>query len=404
MIKRLAALVLAAFMLAGCSELSVKPSLPAAPELPVPPEPEVRELSVYDPLGVLGPVLEQYAQSQNITVTAAENPDEAQLAVFSRQPGPDEARDLTQSEGLVRVLAPEGPCYGFSLGSAGYGYVADADLLKALLEDAGTGETVQKMSAQDWQSFNTALAGWLQNGPAHQYYNLKGVTWYMPDKKEGAAAGLKAAFSVDGERISAPLLSPVLGTSYKTPEEFKGAGQHTALAGGLNSLFTLLSQEAASFSEGGLEAFAKGETVFCRTTLERAKEACGSERNLLLIPLKYTFDSTDLHGGLPLTELLEKPVQMSGGWLGIPAGAEQPQEAEAFLLWTFASEEGRKLPHSQNEETPGIPNIAMGISREGMDKLEKLGREQQDWSRNGRKAFTTAAMAVLNEEGANPDA
>lgn len=404
MIKRLAALILAAFMLAGCSELSLKPSRPAAPELPAPPEPEVRELSVYDPLGALSPVLEQYAQSQGVTVIAAESPDKAQLAVFDRQPGAAEARDLTQSEGLVRLLAPEGPCYGFSLGSTEYGYVADADLLKTLLEDAGTGETVQTMSAQDWQSFNAALAGWIQNGPAHQYYNLKGVTWYMPDKKEGPAAELKAAFSVDGESISAPLLAPVLGTSYKTPEDFKSADNHAALAGGLNSLYTLLSQEAASLSEGGLEAFARGETVFCRTTLESAKAACGNEKNLILIPLKYTFDNTDLHGGLALAELLEKPVQMSGGWLGIPAAAEQPQEGEAFLLWAFASEEGRKLPHSQGPEIAGIPNIAQGLSQAGMDKLEKLGREQQDWSRNGRKAFTTAAMAILNEEGAKPDA
>lgn len=404
MIKRLAALVLAAFMLAGCSELSIKPSLPAAPELPAPAEPKVRELSVYDPQGVLAPVLEQYAQSQKVTVTAAKSPAEAQLAVFQRQPGPAEARDLTRSEGLVRVLAPEGPCYGFSLGSTGYGYVADADLLKALLEDAGDGETVQKMSAQDWQSFNTALAGWIQKGFARQYYTLKGVTWYMPSEKAGAAAGLKAAFSVDGERISAPLLAPVLGTCYKTPEDFKAAKDHTALAGGLNSLYTLLSQEAASFSGGGLEAFAKGETVFCRTTLENARAACGNEKNLILLPLKYGFGSTDLHGGLALADLLEQPVQISSGWLGIPAEAEQPQEGEAFLLWAVASEEGRQLPHSQSQETPGIPNIAQGIPQTEMDKLEKLGREQQDWSRNGRKAFTTAAMAVLNEEGANPDA
>ncbi len=404
MAKRLAALMLAALMLTGCAGLSVKPQRPEAPKLPAPEPPPARELTVYDPLESLAPVLEQYSQSQGVTVTKAESPDTAQLAVFGQQPGPAAARDLTQSEGLVRVLAPEGPCYGFSLGSASYGYVADADLLKALLEDAGEAETVQKMSSQEWQSFTQALAGWLEKGPARQYYNLKGVTWYLPAKKEGAAAGLKAVFSVEGERIGTPLLAPVLGTCYKTEEEFSAAGQRSNLMGGLNSLYTLLGQEAASFSEGGLEAFAKGETVFCRTTLESARAACGKEKNLVLIPMKYSFDSTDLHGGLSLAELLNQPVQVSGGWLGIPAGTQQPQEAEAFLLWAVASEEGRKIPHDQGPQAPGMPDIARAISPEGMEKLIKLGREQQDWSREGRRAFTTAAMAVLNEEGAKADA
>lgn len=398
MAKRLTALLLAVLLMTGCADLELVPKRPTAAVPPLEPKPE-RSLAVYDPDGVLTDVMALYAEDQGVTVTEAKEAAAAQLAVYPKEPGLDEVQDLSQRPGLVSILAAQRPCAGFELGSSSYGYVADTELLKELLGEAGTPEKMRALTAGDWQNLLTALGGWIEAPGAKNVY-LAGANHSLPSEKKGPAQKLAAVFSAEeSTRFSGPLFAPVIGTCFKNEKAFERAQDRSALAGSVNSLYTLLSQEAESFAEGGLEAFARDETVFCRTSLQKAQAACGPDKKLTVLPLKFTFDYTDLHGGLSLKELLDQPVSLSGGWLAIPLDALQPFEADAFLLWAFASEEGRRLPKSDGPAAEGMENLALSVSREGMQKLAELGRSQQDWTRSGRHSYTEKALAILQEEG-----
>ncbi len=398
MAKRLTALLLAVLLMTGCADLELVPQRPPVPVPSAPPAKE-RSLSVYDPDGVITEVLAIYAKEQTVTVTAAKNVETAQLAVFDKEPEFGKVWDLAQRPGLVGLLAAQSPCAGFELGTSSYGYVADTALLKALLGDAGSPEKMRALTAGDWQNLLTALSGWIKE-PENKSVYLARTNYSLPDTKEGPAQNLSAVFSAEeSTRFSGPLFAPVIGTCFKNEEGFVNAADRSALRGSVNSLYTLLSQEAESFAEDGLEAFARGETVFCRTSLQKAQAVCGSDKNLTVLPLKFTFDYTDIHGGLSLKELLEQPVSVSGGWLAIPLNAPQPFEADAFLLWAFASKEGQRLPKSDGPAAEGMPNLALAVDRHKMEKLAELGRAQQDWTRDGRRQYTEKSLAILQEKG-----
>ena len=398
MAKRLIALLLAVLLMTGCADLELVPRRPSVPAPSAAPKAE-RSLAVYDPDGVLTDVMALYAEDQGVTVTEAQEADTAQLAVYPKEPSLNEVQDLSQRPGLVSMLAAQSPCAGFELGSSSYGYVADTTLLKALLGETGAPEKMRALTAGDWQNLLTALGGWIEAPSAKNVY-LAGTNQSLPSEKNGPAQNLAAVFSADeNTRFSGPLFAPVIGTCFKNENAFQKAANRSALASSVNSLYTLLSQEAESFAQGGLEAFAKGETVFCRTSLQKAQAACGPDKKLTVLPLKFTFDNTDLHGGLSLKELLNQPVSLSGGWLAIPLEAQQPFEADAFLLWAFASEEGRKLPKLDGPAAEGMENMALWVSRESMEKLAELGRTQQDWTRTGRQNYTEKALAILQEKG-----
>lgn len=74
----------------------------------------------------------------------------------------------------------------------------------------------------------------------------------------------------------------------------------------------------------------------------------------VVVPLKFTFDDTDLHGGFSLEELTNQPVVRSGGWVCIPAAADEgPADRGLRLpLWLYASETGRQLMGSGSAEGP----------------------------------------------------
>src|SRR5699024_10917177 len=108
------------------------------------------------------------------------------------------------------------------------------------------------------------------------------------------------------------VLAPVLGTCYKTAEEAAAGGRTDAqLTGALNSLWTLLTDEAGSLAGAGEDgaapgraeaqaAFAEGKALFFRAST--AQSGLSAE-DTVVVPLKFTFDDTDLHGGFSLEEL-----------------------------------------------------------------------------------------------------
>ena len=268
--KRLLSILLAAALLTGCGgRLRLLPqggeeSAPAASAPSGTAGPTERVLTVWDESGTLDEALALYAEEQGVRVEQAADAASAALAVTAAQPGADTALDLTQQGELMQGIAgaltggQEG-CHGLPLASTAYGYLANAASLTALLGAEFDPADLQKATANQWQDFTSALADWLA-APAEATVTLNGKEYALPAEKPEALAALEAVFAVaDQDRFAGPVLAPVLGTCYKTAEEAAAGGRTDAqLQGALNSLWTLLTDEAASLAGAGESGAAPG--------------------------------------------------------------------------------------------------------------------------------------------------
>src|SRR5699024_3469700 len=120
-------------------------------------------------------------------------------------------------------------------------------------------------------------------------------------------------------------------------------------------------------------AFADGKALFYRAGASEAALAGLSAEGTVVVPLKFTFDDADLHGGFSLEELTDQPVVRSGGWVYIPAAADESQKTEAcaFLLWLYASETGRQLTGGETPE--GLPDLSAALSGEALAAIDAAG-------------------------------
>lgn len=415
--KRLLTILLAAALLAGCGgRLRLLPDggqAPASSPVPQATEAPDRVLTVWDESGALSEALALYSESQGVRVEPAADAASAALAVSAAQPAADSALDLSQQGELVQGMAgaltggQEG-CFGLPLANAAYGYLASAARLRALLGAEFDPADLQKASAAEWRDFVDALNGWLEQ-PAETGLTLNGKEYALPGEKPAELAGLEAVFAVAADdRFAGPVLAPVLGTCYKTAEEAAAGGRTDAqLTGALNSLWTLLTDEAGSLAGAGegsaapgraeaQAAFAEGKALFFRAST--AQSGLSAE-DTVVVPLKFTFDDTDLHGGFSLEELTGMPVVKSGGWVYLPAAADENGRAEAcaFLLWLYASEAGRQLMDG-GSGAEGLPDLSAALSAEAMEAIDAAGNELAaltQFTTAGRRAFTSAVLAAL---------
>lgn len=415
--KRLLTILLAAALLAGCGgRLRLLPDggqAPASSPVPQATEAPDRVLTVWDESGALSEALALYSESQGVRVEPTADAASAALAVSAAQPAADSALDLSQQGELVQGMAgaltggQEG-CFGLPLANSAYGYLASAARLRALLGAEFDPADLQKASAAEWRDFVDALNGWLEQ-PAETGLTLNGKEYALPGEKPAELAALEAVFAVAADdRFAGPVLAPVLGTCYKTAEEAAAGGRTDAqLTGALNSLWTLLTDEAGSLAgagEGGAApgraeaqaAFAEGKALFFRAST--AQSGLSAE-DTVVVPLKFTFDDTDLHGGFSLEELTGMPVVKSGGWVYLPAAADENGRAEAcaFLLWLYASEAGRQLMDG-GSGAEGLPDLSAALSAEAMEAIDAAGNELAaltQFTTAGRRAFTSAVLAAL---------
>ena len=415
--KRLLTILLAAALLAGCGgRLRLLPDggqAPASSAVPQATEAPDRVLTVWDESGALSEALALYSESQGVRVEPAADAASAALAVSAAQPAADSALDLSQQGELVQGMAgaltggQEG-CFGLPLANAAYGYLASAARLQALLGAEFDPADLQKASAAEWRDFVDALNGWLEQ-PAETGLTLNGKEYALPGEKPAELAGLEAVFAVAADdRFAGPVLAPVLGTCYKTAEEAAAGGRTDAqLTGALNSLWTLLTDEAGSLAGAGENgaapgraeaqaAFAEGKALFSRAST--AQSGLSAE-DTVVVPLKFTFDDTDLHGGFSLEELTGMPVVKSGGWVYLPAAADENGRAEAcaFLLWLYASEAGRQLMDG-GSGAEGLPDLSAALSAETLEAIDAAGNELAaltQFTTAGRRAFTSAVLAAL---------
>lgn len=378
---RLLALALAVCLLGGCAarDLALLPPspTPGVTGTPAPsPAPPVLRVFFESAQPGLDALLAAYSASRAVRVEPAASREAADLCLLASAPNAadaaayaDLAQDtllsvLVQAAGGLAAPAADGSCRALPLGFGGYGYLADEALLRALLGDGFSAAALQQASWQEWEGLVQALGVWIQD-PAEQPVTLAGQTFTLPAEKPAPAQGLTGVFAVpdaEPDAFSGSVLSPALCCAgLDGPAALQG--DPDALTGPLNSLWILFrletgwmagpdgprrrgaQAEPASLADAAA-LLASGRAVFCRAGTGALDALCDPDfaARLILIPLKFSFDETDLAPGAAysLDQLIRWPVVRAPAWLAIPAGAQPAQraQAESFLLWLGASPEG----------------------------------------------------------------
>lgn len=382
---------LAACLLAGCSlpGLSLLPQPTPGPAAFAPsavPEPEPLRLFLEDGAAPNGfsALIEAWCAGQGASVEWVGSAGEAGLALLARRPNAGGYADLSadpllgvlaQSAGVLPGQGEADGCFALPLGFEGYGYLADGELLAALLGEGFTPELLQRAGWEEWSAFVETLGGWIE-APSEQTVTLAGQTFALPAEKPAAAQSLTGVFAVPAaapDAFAGSALSPLLCAAFADIDAVQP--DPALLAGPLNSLWAafrletgwmagptgpLLRGADGGGSGGGGDAAAaqtladsaallqEGRAFFCRAGSGALAACCEPEfaARLVLIPLKYSLDETDRSpaAAFTLEQLSGWPVAAAPGWLAIPAGAGEAQRrgAESFLLWLSFSAEGQQ--------------------------------------------------------------
>lgn len=464
----LAGCILAGCLLTGCAgqNLALLPEAPPAQSAPAPaPAEEAADEKLTITCETLPAgfeaLLDAYAQSQGTGVRIL-GPDgesvQPDLVLHSRGPDGQGYYDLSQDP-LFTVLIQSaaalpgrelsGPCPELPLGFAGYGYLADGELLCALLGEEFGPESLQKASSAEWTGFIQALGGWIE-APAAQPVTLAGKEFTLPAEKPPAAQNLTGVFAVpaaEPDAFAGSALSPVFCAAFA---DVNGVtADETLLTGPLNSFWSAMRLEtgwmagqggpllrgqdgaAALTMRDAAALLAGGQAVFCRASTAGLLPYLSQEdaARMVLIPLKLPFDDTDLaqNAAFTLEQLASWPVVGTAGWLAIPdsASEEGRQRAESFLLWLFASKDGQRalvdtmgllsivgVEGGSEAASPALqtaadalsagealPDLADGFGSEAQQRVSDLLREnwlgQASWNPYQRPEYVAAVLAAL---------
>lgn len=349
--KRILALILSAALLTGCSigplrltpEIAVDSSSQPQEE-PLP----ARQLTVYDPQGVLEEALTVYSEEQAVEVRQVDA-DEAALRLDVQMPSADTAKDLS-GQGSLLPLAAEmrgtERCYGLPVGSGSYGYLVDNRL---------------------------------------------------PKRKTEQTEALTGVFSIPAENAyCGSILTPILATQYKTAEQIETQKRISLTENTLKALGEVMLLETGSLTgvsgrlspqqAPGLKApaarqtFVMGKALFYRAPTGEAEFFDEALRNnLVLIPMKFAFSPEDLgENGFSMEEILCQPVTVAGSWLSISAAASpaQEKEAQAFLLWLYTSDSGKQaVPERTEPVQTGLPDLSAALFQQERQQLQSEAQQ-----------------------------
>lgn len=398
-------LLLVALLFTGCSigPLRLIPQAPAAPEQQLPTAPKaVRELTVYDPQGILKNALKIYGEEQRVEIRQG-NPKQAALMVTPYLPLAEQSKDLSDSGSLLPLAAGMSQtqgCYGVPVGSSSYGYLVDERILKALLGESFDGQNLKDASWNEWLDFVKTLDRWIES-PQGQAVTLGGKKYRLPKKKTDGTQSLAGVFTVPMENSDCgTILTPILATQYRTAEQLQTTQVHkqltqgafkalkntlllekSSLAGLAGKLFP--GQESSLHSSAARQTFMQGKALFYRaSTGEAAWLDEGLRQNLILIPVKFSFDPKDVgENGYSLEEILNHPVMVAESWLSIPNLASQQgeKEAQAFLLWLYTSASGKNAAPERAESAPsGLPDLSAELAQKEREQLSNQAYQQEE--------------------------
>ncbi|MDD4849191.1 MAG: hypothetical protein PHO10_00675 [Gemmiger sp.] len=367
--KRVAALLLSlCLLLGGCAGQrgavatgeSAAPTA-TAPAGPVATEPQTLAVYYEQENTAAARALAAYAEACNITLTEAETPAQAGLAVLAGAPdaGAD-YRDLgtdalTAAAARRAGLEPAG-CTALPLGRTLYAYWADSTLLGALLGEGYQLADLQNATWEEWSAFVEALGAWLQS-PAATTVTLNGVNYTLPAERVAGTENLNGVFALATGAdafTGAAYSSALVAADWQLTD--------AALAGPLNGLLACFALETEHLAgpEGGLARGAElpalstaeatallagGQALFYRGRLTDALLNLPADASARLVPIPQKCNLTDedvTSAEYNVTGLLNYPVLVTAGRLAIPAAAEDAaaNAGLGFILWLYGSGNG----------------------------------------------------------------
>lgn len=353
--KRILSVLLCAALLGGCGSLNLTPSRPQEEQTPqVGPTQAPTRLAVFlnETDEVLKPVFEAYGAEQNVTVEYVSQ-QECDLAVLRTRPG--EGWGGLEEDSLYSALCGMlGVDQGedcLPMGSSGYGYLVNTQMLGALLGE-GALLDLQRCSYQDWAAFCQALAGWIAS-PSAQKVDLNENTYTLPSAKDETTGSLEAVFLLaDGESscYGGQVLSYALAASADSLEALTAG----ALSGPAGALYDAFCLEADSLwrPEGGQEpmdqaqaeeAFLNGKALFYRADTVRGSVLAGQGMSPGLLGLKLDLGSDEIGAqGLDAEQLRSWPVVGTYRYLALREEGDTGA-AQAFMYWLYVSHQGQRM-------------------------------------------------------------
>ena len=350
--KRIAAILLAGCLLAGCAASDNLASVSRLPEAPA--RTQAAGLDVYcdaPEQSALRDALQSYADAQGVTLAYTSDAASADLALLSSQPDGDGWTDLAGQPLLSAAAGRAGlPAEGqqtvtaLPLGRSLYAYWADSALLTALLGENGLTD-LQNATWTEWQNFVLSMTAWIET-PSAVSLTLNGSAYTLPADKPEAAAGLEGVFAVGGADAAA-WAGPVY-----TSALLAAGGEYTAdtLTGPAGSVYSALTLELENLagSAGGTQAeaaqaAADGRALFCRISLADLAAALGADavQGMTPLPFKCYFVQNDLSTEeYNLTGLMNYPTLACAGYLAIPSVADNAEGAASAILWMYGSGTG----------------------------------------------------------------
>ena len=353
--KRILSMLVCAALLAGCSGLNLAPSRPQEEQAPQETQPTQEPTRLAVSLGksdeALKTLFEAYGAEQNVTVEYT-GADQCDLAVLRARPGEGWVSLEGDSlyEALCGMLGVEAGQNCLPLGSYGYGYLVNIQMLGALLGE-GAVQDLQGCSQGEWPAFCGALESWIDS-PSARSVTLSGNAYTLPAAADETTGSLEAVFVLadgetdcyGGEVLSYPLAAA--GSLDTLTAQ--------ALAGPAQALYDVFEREAGSLwrPEGSdepleraqaEEAFLNGKALFYRADTVRGGVLAGQGMSLGLMGLKLDLAQSQIVAqGVQADQLQNWPVAGTYRYLALRQGADT-QAAQAFVYWLYVSHQGQRL-------------------------------------------------------------
>lgn len=414
----LTALALPALLLAGCSmdaQQILDQVLPAentaTVETAATPQPQ--SLTAYATAALL-PALQQYADTQQVSLNVLADPNAVDLVVTDHLPGDlvqgvDVTSDTLLSAAASRAGITESAT-SLPLGRSLYGYWANGSLLTSLLGENGV-TALQDADWEEWSDFVETLQDWLEE-PGAATVTLDGADYTLPETKPDTL-NATGVFSEPMDRVSGYTAAMLAAGSEKTED---------TLTGPLNGVYSAVTLEWDNMAESDETA------LFRRAKLTDLLAAYGPDacQSLVLIPFKCNFAESDLSTEeYNLTGLLDYPVLADVGYLTVRAGTDETaqKEAKSAVLWLYSSGDGENaLTETLGVITPW--NTASDATALGTMQIEQAGtgilpgitvtqdqadalaaneealRDSTSHTAAERKTFTTQALQILGTDQA----
>ena len=354
--KRILSMLVCAALLAGCSGLNLTPSRPpeeqAVPQESPTPAPTRLAVSLEESDQALKTLFEAYGEEQNVTVEYT-SADQCDLAVLRTQPGEGWVSLEGDSlyEALCGMLGVETGRNSLPLGSYGYGYLVNTQLLGALLGE-GPLLDLQRCSYGDWAAFCRALESWIA-APSERSVSLNDHVYTLPAATDETTGSLQAVFLLadgesgcyGGEALSYALAAAADSLDGLTAQAMTAPAQalYNAFMLEAESLWRPEGEDAPLEQARAEEAFQEGKALFYRADTVRGAVLAGQGMGLGLMGLKLDLAPGQIGAqNLDAEQLRSWPVVGTYRYLALREGADT-QAAQAFVYWLYVSHQGQRL-------------------------------------------------------------